>query len=103
MGLEFGTFEEALAVAAGNDFALLAELRSSYAKSVAGQLDLLGRARCDANWDIAAERLRSIAAGFHDRILMELASEALCSAPGEPTVVRRIAAHLTEIGGQKAA
>lgn len=103
MAQEFGTFEEALAMVAGEDYTLLAELRSSYVESVAQQLDLLGRVRCDANWDMVAERLRSMAAGFHDHKLIDLAAEALDSAPGEPAVVRKMRAHLADIGGQQAA
>lgn len=103
MAFESGTLEEALATAAGDDFALLAELRRGYVESAERQLDLLRRARCDGNWEMAALRLRGLAASFHDESLRALADYALVAAPGEPIVVRQIAAHLGEIGGQKAA
>ena len=36
----------------------MAELKAAFTESAARQLDLLGRARCDANWEIAAARLK---------------------------------------------
>lgn len=103
MAFESGTLEEALASAAGDDFALMAELRHSYVESAERHLDLLGRARCDGNWEVAALRLRGLASSFHDEQLQSLADYALVAAPGEPIVLRQIAAHLDEIRGQKAA
>ncbi len=100
MTYESGSFETALAAAAGEDFALFAELRLAYLESASRQLDLLRRSRCDANWRMAAVRLQGIAASFHDDGLTELAQEALTGAPGDPGAVRRIGAHLDEIGGQ---
>ena len=54
-----------LAVASGDDPALFRELRAAFAESARRQLDLLGRARCDGNWEMAARRLKSLAATFH--------------------------------------
>ncbi|GMM94425.1 Hpt domain-containing protein [Qipengyuania sp. MTN3-11] len=99
MAYEFGNFDTALAAAAGNDAAMAMELRRGYAESIAQHVDLLSRARCDANWVTAAARLRSLAAGFHDDGLMELAQAALMGAPGEPTIVRDIENHLRELRG----
>lgn len=79
-----------MAIAAGDDFSLMQELRSAFADSCAHQLDLLRRARCDGNWDVAASKLHAIAASFHADELMSLADEARYAAPGEPTVIRRI-------------
>lgn len=98
-----GSFETALAAAAGEDYALFAELRLAFLESSSRQLDLLRRSRCDANWHMAALRLQGIAASFHDEALAALAAEALSSAPNDPAVVRRIGARLDEIGGQIAA
>ncbi len=100
MAYESGSFETALAAAAGEDFALFAELRLAYLESASRQLDLLRRSRCDANWRMAATRLQGIAASFHDAGLAELAQEAFAGAPGDPGAVRRIGCHLDEIGGQ---
>lgn len=100
MAYESGSFETALAAAAGEDFALFAELRLAFLESASRQLDLLRRSRCDANWQMAAVRLQGIAASFHDETLTVLAREALAAAPGDPIPLRRIGAHLDEIGGQ---
>ena len=100
MAYESGSFETALAAAAGEDFALFAELRLAFLESASRQLDLLRRSRCDANWRMAALKLQGIGASFHDETLTGLAREALTGAPGDPAALRRIGAHLDEIGGQ---
>jgi hypothetical protein len=90
MAYELGAFDATLAAAAGEDPALLAELRTAFRESLDHHLDLLKRARCDGNWTVAAQRLRGLAASFHAGDLIDLAEEAIASAPGEPGVVRRI-------------
>ncbi|MBV9884556.1 MAG: Hpt domain-containing protein [Sphingomonadaceae bacterium] len=96
MAYDPGALNAALAAAVGEDCDLMAELRAAFAESAARQLDLLGRARCDANWEIAAARLKSIAASFGVTGLVELAAEALDGAPGDPAVLRKIAAALAQ-------
>jgi hypothetical protein len=96
MAYEAGALDATLAAAAGEDQALFAELRLAFAESLARQIDLLRRARCDGNWQVAALRLRGLAASFHAEPLIELADEALLAAPGEPGVVRRLQAFLDE-------
>ncbi len=86
-----------LAVAAGDDPELFRELRAAFVESARRQLDLLGRSRCDGNWEMAARRLKSLAATFHADDLAALADEALQGAPGEPAVLRRISAALDSI------
>jgi hypothetical protein len=78
------------AAAAGEDAALLAELRAVFGESLDRQIDLLRRARCDGNWAVAAMRLKSLGASFDAPELVSLADEALDSAPGEPVVVRKL-------------
>lgn len=90
MVYENGALDQTLAAAAGDDPALLAELRAAFVDSLERQLDLLRRARCDGNWNIAALRLKGLAASFHAGELIRLADEAIGAAPGEPTVVRKI-------------
>jgi hypothetical protein len=102
MVYESGSFETALAAAAGEDFTLFSELRLAFLESASRQLDLMRRSRCDANWQMATMRLQGIAASFHDLRLEELAREALAGAPGDPAALRRIGSHLDEIGGQLA-
>ncbi|MBO9723625.1 MAG: Hpt domain-containing protein [Novosphingobium sp.] len=96
MAYEAGALEATLAAAAGGDPVLFAELRASYLESVTRQVDLLARARCDGNWHVAAMRLKGLAASFHSAQLLALAERALDSAPGEPTVIRRLQAYLAE-------
>ena len=90
MAYESGSLDATLAAAAGDDPALFHELRAAFLESASRQLDLLGRARCDGNWRIAAIRLKGLAATFHAESLMDLAENALQAAPGEPTVLRAL-------------
>ena len=102
MAYENGTLDATLAAAAGHDVALLAELRAALVESAERQLDLLRRARCDGNWQVAAMRLKGLAASFHVEELQELAEEALVAAPGEPTVITRIDAAIAKLSGERA-
>lgn len=86
-----------LAAATGDDPALFRELRAAFVESARRQLDLLGRARCDGNWEMAAMRLGSLAATFHAADLVTLAEQARQSAPGDPAIQRRIAELLDSI------
>lgn len=96
MAYEAGALEATLAAAAGGDPALMMELREAFVESVARQVDLLERSRCDGNWVVAAMRLKGLAASFHSERLLDLAEHALDAAPGEPTAVRRLKAYLAE-------
>ncbi len=96
MAYESGALDATLAAAAGEDIGLFAELRGAFIESVERQVDLLRRSRCDGNWQMAAMRLKGLAASFHAEPLMVLADEALSAAPGEPTVVRRIENFIVE-------
>lgn len=97
-----GSLDATIAAAAGEDPALLAELRTAFAESAARQLDLMQRARCDGNWEIAAKRLKGLAASFNAEPLLALAQEAIEAAPGEPTVLRRIDAYCSALPGRTA-
>ena len=90
MAYDPGALNASLAAAVGNDPALMAELRAAFVESAARQLDLMGRSRCDANWELAASRLKSLAASFGAIGLIALADEALDGAPGDPVVLRKI-------------
>jgi hypothetical protein len=90
MAFATGDLDATIAAAAGEDAALLAELRAVFAESLARQIDLLRRARCDGNWHVAALRLKGLGASFHAPDLVSLAEEALDSAPGEPVVIRKL-------------
>lgn len=96
MVFESEALNATLAAAAGDDAALFAELRMAFGESLDRQIDLLRRSRCDANWEIAALRLKGLAASFGADPVMKLAEEALAAAPGEPTIVRRLQQMLDE-------
>lgn len=97
MAFESGALNATLAAAAGDDAALMAELRAAFVESARRQLDLMRRARCDGNWNIAAMRLKGLAASFHASELSQFAEEALICAPGEPTVLRKIEGAIGEL------
>lgn len=90
MAYESGDFDATIVAAAGENIALLAELRAEFGESVERNIDLLRRSRCDANWHLAAQRLRSLGASFRASDLARLAEEAIDSAPGDPVIIRKL-------------
>lgn len=99
MAFDPGTLSSALAVAAGEDGELIAELRAAFLESAERHADLLRRSRCDANWRLAAGRLKGLAASFGMAGLVEMAIEAETGAPGDPVVLRKITQGIAELGG----
>ena len=99
MAYESGALDATLAAAAGEDSALLSELRGAFIESAQKQLDLLKRSRCDGNWNVAAMRLKGLAASFHAEDLLIAAEKALASAPGEPAAIRDIETVLARFVG----
>ena len=99
MAYDPGALNASLAAAVGTDGELMAELRAAFIESAGRQLDLMGRARCDANWVIAASRLKSLAASFGAAGLVALADEALDGAPGDPVVLKKIAGAIDDFAG----
>lgn len=99
MAYESGALDATLAAAAGDDPALLSELRGAFVESAQKQLDLLKRSRCDGNWNVAAMRLKGLGASFHVEELLLAAENALASAPGEPAAIRDIESVLSRLTG----
>ena len=97
MSVDYGSFNTALKAAAGEDSALIAELRASFIESAKRQLSLLSRSRCDANWQHSSWRLKGLAASFGAIRLMDLAEEAGNGAPGDPVVIRKLDRAIAEI------
>lgn len=85
-----GALRTALAAAVGDDPELVAELRAAFLDSAVRTADLLGRARSDLNWQMAARRLQGLAASFGAVELMGIAEDAAAGAPGDPVVLRRV-------------
>lgn len=103
MAYESGALDSTLAAAAGDDSVLLGELRGAFLESASKQLDLLRRSRCDGNWNVAAMRLKGLAASFHAEDLLLAADNALDSAPGEPAAIRDIEQVLARFSKRAAA
>ena len=97
MSYDPGALHAALSAAVGDDSALIADLRVAFMESADRQVDLLSRARCDANWQLAAWRLKGLAASFGVTALMVLADEAAEAAPGDPRALRRVRAALATL------
>lgn len=90
MSFDYGALDAALTAAVGDDQSLIAELRGAFLDSAKRQVDLLNRARCDANWEYAAWRLKGLAASFGAINVLQLADEAAHSAPGDPVILRKL-------------
>lgn len=92
MSFDSGPLDRYLNAAIGDDPAAARELRASFAAGARELADLMRRARCDANWHIAAERLKGLAATFGVIPLIEMAEAAMEGAPGDPAILRDIGA-----------
>lgn len=97
MAYEGASLDANLAAAAGHDPELVRELRAAFLESATVHVDLLGRSRCDGNWQVAAMRLKGLAASFHADGLLLLAEEALEGVPGDPAVIRRLHTMLDDL------
>lgn len=83
-------FSSALAQVLDQDAELLSELRDALVENAETLVDLLARSRCDANWLMAAQRLKGLAASFGAEELMRSAQAAINAVPGDPGVLRRV-------------
>ena len=99
MAFESGALDATIAAAAGDNTALMAELRATFVESARRQLDLLRRSRCDGNWSVAAMRLKGLAASFHVEDLMQLAQHALDGVPSDPAILRQIDCAIQKLSG----
>jgi hypothetical protein len=98
MSFDSGPLDRYLSAAIGDDLAIAMDLRTAFASSARDLADLMRRARCDANWEVAALRLKGLAATFGIISLIELAEQAMAGAPGDPLVLRQINAAIDELG-----
>ena len=90
MSFDSGPLDRYLNSAFGDDPAMAIDLRGAFTGSARDLSDLMRRSRCDANWAMAALRLKGLAATFGIIPLIELAEEAIAGAPGDPAVLRQI-------------
>jgi len=97
MSFDSGPLDRYLVAAIGHDPAMAMDLRGVLAENARDLADLMRRARCDANWNVAALRLKSLAATFGIISLIELAEQAMAGVPGDPAVLRHINAAIDAI------
>lgn len=97
MSFDSGPLDRYLSAAVGDDPAMALELRASFACDARELADLMRRSRCDANWEVAAVRLKGLAATFGIIPLIQLAEAAMAGAPGDPAVLRDINAAIDSI------
>ncbi|GAO78519.1 MULTISPECIES: hypothetical protein [unclassified Sphingopyxis] len=90
MSFDSGPLDRYLSAAFGDDPAMAMDLRSAFTGSARDLSDLMRRSRCDANWEMAAVRLKGLAATFGIIPLIQLADAAIEGAPGDPAVLRQI-------------
>src|SRR3546814_13382809 len=86
MSFDSGPLDRYLSAAFGDDPAMAMDLRGAFTGSARDLADLMRRARCDANWEMAALRLKGLAATFGIIPPIELAEAAMAGAPGDPAV-----------------
>jgi hypothetical protein len=97
MSFDSGPLDRYLHAAVGDDAAMTLDLRNAFTGSARDLADLMRRARCDANWNVAALRLKGLAATFGIIPLIQLAEAAMAGAPGDPAVLRDINRAIDEI------
>jgi HPt (histidine-containing phosphotransfer) domain-containing protein len=90
MSFDSGPLDRYLNSAVGDDPVVAAELRATFVASAFDLVGLMQRARCDANWAMAALRLKGLAATFGVIPLIQLAEQAIAGAPGDPAVLREL-------------
>ncbi len=99
MAYDFGALDASVSAAVGDDEKLAREIRAAFIEGARSHVDLLSRARCDANWRVSGHRLKGLAASFGATGLMQAAGFALESAPGDPYALRKVQRALAAIDG----
>ncbi|QLC24368.1 Hpt domain-containing protein [Parasphingopyxis algicola] len=90
MAYDPGALDKTLAAAVGDDPSLIAELRSAFIQSAQRQVSALHNAVNDQEWQVAAWRLKGLAASFGVMDLMTLANQAAEGVPFDNTLLERI-------------
>ena len=88
MSFDSGPLDRYLHSALGEDHAAAQELQAIFLQSAEDLIDLMQRSRCDANWMMAALRLKSLAATFGVVSLIQHAEQAMAGVPGDPCIIR---------------
>ena len=98
MSFDSGPLDRYLSAAFADDPAVTLDLRRAFTDGARELADLMRRSRCDANWRVAAERLKSLSATFGIVPLIQLAEAAMDGVPGDPAILRDINRTIEEIG-----
>jgi HPt (histidine-containing phosphotransfer) domain-containing protein len=101
MAYDPGALDKTLAAAVGENRALIEELRLAFYDSAHRQISALHNAVNDQQWQVAAWRLKGLAASFCVTELMALAHEAAEGIPFNQDLLKRIDKAL--VGFEKAA
>ncbi|MEN2786657.1 Hpt domain-containing protein [Sphingomonas qilianensis] len=90
MAYDPGAIDATLAAAVGDEPVLIAELRDAFLDSVRRGLDGLEAAHSIDAWQIAALRLKGLAASFGAVRLMAIAGEAAGAVVQDVVVLRKL-------------
>lgn len=90
MAYDPGALEATLAAVAGEQTALIAELRDAFFDSADGHVIAMKAATTQTVWDQAALRLRSLAASFGLQRMMDAARDATTVPCGDAKAMQRI-------------
>lgn len=99
MAYDPGALEATLAAVAGEQTALIAELRDAFFDSADGHVMAMKAATAQTVWDQAALRLRSLAASFGLQRMMDAARDATTVPYGDAKVMQRIERALAALRG----
>lgn len=90
MAYDPGAIDAALAAAVGDDPQLIADLRAAFVDSARRAMDALERADNQIDWEMAAQRLKGLAASFGAVRLMAAADGAAELPVGDAGALQRL-------------
>ena len=90
MAYDPGALEATLAAVAGEQGALIAELRAAFFDSADGHVAAMKAASAQPVWEGAGQRLRSLAASFGLERVMDAARDATAAPCGDVKALQRI-------------
>ena len=99
MSYETGNLDAALSAVAGDDPALMNDLRRAFLESADRQIAMAERAVDEAGWKQALWRLRGLSGSFGIISMIALVDELDKVRPGDAKAIRRLRAALTLLSG----
>jgi HPt (histidine-containing phosphotransfer) domain-containing protein len=92
--------EAIITAAIGDDPSLMRDLRVAFMSSAEDHFTALAQAPGLHDWQMAAWRFKGLCATFGVQELADLAAEATGAAKGDPTLLARIRAALTDLAAE---